>query len=53
MNKCMSLFKHVLDYEDKLNDFLNKTGGVDKGTRGAHLDYNVPNNRGHWSAIMC
>ena len=23
----VSLFKHVLDYEGKLNDFLNKTGG--------------------------
>ena len=23
----VSLFKHILDYEGKLNDFLNKTGG--------------------------
>ena len=35
-----ALFKHVLDYEAKLEKFLNKLG-VDQGTRGAHLDENV------------
>ena len=52
-NKHASLFKHVLDYETKLNVFLDKAGGVDKGARGAHVDDNVSNNRGHWGAIMC
>ena len=48
-----SLFKHVLDYEAKLDAFLDKAGGMDKSAGGAHLDNNVSNNRGHWSAIMC
>ena len=48
-----SLFKHVLDYESKLNAFLDKAGGWIREQEERHMDYNVPNNRRYWSTIMC
>ena len=55
-----SLFKHILDYEAKLDAFLDKTGGwirvqeeCKRSARGAHLDNDVSNNRRHWGSIMC
>ena len=48
-----SLFKHILDYEGKLNTFLDKAGGWIREQEEQIWTMMFQNNRGHWSAIMC
>ena len=48
-----SLFKHVLDYERKLNTFLDKAGGWIWELEGMHMDHDFSNSRRHWSTTVC
>ena len=52
-NEHVSLFKHVLDYEGKLNEFLDKAGGWIREQEECIWTIDVSNNGGHWSVIMC
>ena len=38
------LFRHALDYETKLDVFLDKMRGLDQGAGGVHLDDDASNN---------
>ena len=48
-----TLFHHVLDYEGKLNTFLNKVGGWIREQEERVWTTSFSNSGGHWGTSLC